>query len=218
MKIKIMLFLLMSFFAGTLSVSADVCDKEHISQLKGLAEQIDVSYEYMDYSGEYSDVDEVDGGFPVNTYSISLNLMSDELYVSNDLRDYYFTDSKDGVINFYGNAGKLDLKIRSSRCAGYVVRNISLDLPKFNVYSIRSECKKLSEYDLDVCRPWYKGTINDKIFYDTVNKYLKEEKPNFLDVTVDFLKKYYLIIGGAIITLILVIVGIVIYRKRSVLE
>ena len=217
-KLRVLFVLVISFLGFTTYVSADVCDNAHISQLKKLAEQVDVSYEYLDYSDEI--LGGVAGDYLVNSYSISVNLISDELYLYDGYNEYYYDSFNNGIVNFNRNSGTFEIKVLSKRCAGYKLRTIYVSLPKFNTYSYRQECQDLKEYDLDVCDPWYQGAVNDNIFYREVNKYIKEEKDegfSFQDI-IDFLGDNYLYVGGGLLVILLIIIGIIVYRKRSVLE
>lgn len=215
-RLEIVFILIFTFFAFASNVSAGVCDDEHISRLKELVKQIDVNYEYIDNSDDIKNGD--DDIFSLNNYLVSLNLLSDELYVTNDLREYYYDKLNGGLVEFIVNSGRLDLEFRSSRCGGYKVDTFSVKLPKFNDYSYKSECRNLKEYNLAVCDPWYQGSVNDKIFYNEVNKYLIEEKDTFLDKIVDFFSNNYLGVGAFLLVILFIILGIIVYRKRSVLE
>ena len=194
MKSKILLLLIISFFAFSSNVSAGICDREHIKQLKELAKQVEVSYEYLDYSDEISG--EEDGEFFVNAYLITVNLLSDDLYVIHDGYEYYSNSDSGSTVSFVVNSGHVMLSIYSNTCGGYKLRSENIDLPKFNTYSYRSECKELEEYNLNVCDPWYQGTITDDIFNSKVNKYLNnntEKQLGIFDKIVNFLKGNYLI-------------------------
>ena len=216
-RIKLFLIIIFTFFGFASYVNAGVCDSNHIKQLKSLAEQVDISYEYLEDNGDNND-----GDFLVNVYSVSVNLISDELYINHDRNNYYYESNNGGLVKFITNSGKVKLNIYSSRCQNYLVKNIYLDLPKFNVYSYKEECKTLSQYNLDVCDKWYQGTINDNIFYKEVNKYLNKDtdKDNSFSfqTVIDFLGDNYLIVGGVLVFILMMVLAIIIYRKRSVLE
>lgn len=218
MKYKKLLLFVMCYFTFTSRVSAAICDNNHIKELKELAEQVDVSYEYIDHSDEINSG--VDGEYSLNSYSINVNLISDELYIKDGYQNYYYEDSYNGIINFVVNSGHVNLSIHSKKCNNMKLKTISLDLPRFNTYSYKSECKELKEYDLEVCDPWYQGQINDNYFYKIVNKYLnpKVEEDNNWDKIISFIQKYQYIFIGSILLIILGVIGIYIYRKRSVLE
>ena len=121
MKLNKVLLVLVSFFVFSSSVKAGVCDSEHIKQLNELAKNVDVNYEYLDYSiqeeekekNEFIEDDDV-SPIIINSYLVSVNLISDELYISNGYNDYYYSVSVNGVVSFYNNAGVLNLSIKSS--------------------------------------------------------------------------------------------------------
>lgn len=218
MKSKILLLLIISFFAFSSNVSAGVCDKEHISQLKELAKRVEINYEYLDYSDAI--LNNGEGEYIINTYLITVNLISDELYVMYDNIEYYYNQDNGGIVTFAVNSGRVNLSVHSSACAGYKLRSETINLPKFNTYSYRSECKELEKYNLEVCDPWYQGTITDNIFNDIVQEYFNaegEENGIFAEI-MSFFKNNYLIFIGGIVAVLTIIICIRIYRKRSVLE
>jgi len=214
---RVISILFISLFIFTSSVSAELCDNAHIKQLKALAENVDINYEYIDYGDKLSE----GGDFILNTYLITVNLISDELFITHDGNDYYYNKNNNGKIELVVRSGNVRIDIKSSRCGNYKLRNINLSLPKFNVYSYRGECQKLSQYDLDVCDRWYQGAINDAYFNKVVSEYLDDDSEkdfNLWNKVVNFLGDNYLIVGVGLVFILLSIVLIVYYRKRSVLE
>lgn len=219
MRVKILLLFVIGFFMFTSDVSAAICDKEHVNQLKELAKQVEISYEYLDYSDEMHNSG--DGEYIINSYLITINLISDELYVIHENREYYYNQDNGGIVSFSVNSGRVDLSVNSYTCAGYQLRSETINLPKFNTYSYRGECKELEEYDLDVCDPWYQGTITDDRFNKIVQEYLTPDEvaeENVFDKILSFFKDNYLFIIGGVVIVGILIVGIIFYRKRSVLE
>lgn len=210
---KFLLLLFLSLFICMSDVSADLCDTAHIKQLKALAGKVDVTYEYEDES-LYEDEDFIVS----NGYKVFINMVSNDFYITVDNRNYYYSDANDGVLMLDATAGRFKAEIKSKQCGGYSLRKVYIDLPKFNVYSYMEECKGLEEYNLDVCNPWYQGTVNNEIFYREVNEYLKTTEIGFFDKILNFIKNNYLIIGGCCLGIVLIIVFIFVYRKRSVLE
>lgn len=215
-NVKFLLVVFLSLFIHISRVDADLCDNEHIKQLKELAKQVEVNYEYIDNSDEMDSDSEF--GIVTNAFRGSINLISDELYINFDGRDYYYSDTVDGILELGLFSGMYKYEIKSKKCANYLLRKDSIVLPEFNSFSYNSECKELEEYNLDVCDPWYQGKINNNIFYEEVNKYLLKDEMNFFEKIFDFLGTHYLIVGGSLMLIILVIIGIIIHRKRSVLE
>lgn len=214
MRYRLLFILILSFFIFNSNVKADLCDNEHIADLKNMANKIEVSYEYVKNDG----VGGSDGEFSVNTYSILTKLESDDLYISDGINKYYYEQSNGGELNFFVNSGKVELTVYSKSCTNYRLRTIYLELPDFNTYSYREECSKLKDYNVKVCEPWYQGVINDNIFYNEVNKILEN---NVLEKSVwnkilNFFNTYYWAIAG--LCIIIVVIVLVVYRKRSVLK
>lgn len=218
-KYLILIMSLVSYFAFASSVDAELCDREHISQLKELANQVEVSYEYIDYSDEILSGSE--GEYLINTYLITVNIISDELYIIHDNREYYYNQDNGGVVTFAVDSGFVNLSIHSNFCGGYKLKSETINLPKFNIYSYRSECKELEEYDLKVCDPWYQGTITDERFNTIVQEYFNDDvvvEKSVFDNISDFFKDNYLILIGSVVVICVIVFGIRLYKKRSVLE
>ena len=210
---KYLLIIFIMFFTFNNNVKA-ICDNQHIKELKALAEQIDVSYEYIEEDESDSvDVEEGDLYMP-NMYSLSLNLISNELYLNYNNHDYYYDTYEDGNVFLTGEAGSIKLNIYSTKCADIKIKAINLNLPKFNVYSKREECLNLKEYNLDVCNPWYQGSISETSFLKIIEEYLNmddEDKSNF------FIDNYIYFLG-AFILIVIVVVIVIFNNKRSVLK
>lgn len=218
---KYLLVLLVSFFAFSFYVDADLCDREHINQLKELAKQIEVDYEYIDESDSGKEE------YAINIYQISLNLLSNDLYLVHNENNYYYDQFENGNVNFNVNSGKQELVIYSTLCPNIKIKTIKLNLLKFNVFSKYDECAKVADYDLDVCDPWYQGYLDEISFYDVVDKYLIDtsvEDETKIDINFDsiinFIKTYYMyfICGLIGLTFIIVSIIVIINKKRSVLE
>lgn len=212
--IKILLLFITLFFSFNLRVDAALCDREYIEELKDLSDQVEISYEYI-----YDNDSDGDSEIAVNTYMITINLLSEELFVSYNNRNYYFSKNNNGIISFVVDSGDLMLSIHSRRCTDYRLKTVNINLPKFNVYSYKKECKQLKDLDLDVCNPWYQGVLTDEKFSDVINEFLNNsgEKNNISEIEL-FFKKYYIYI----ICFIAILIGLIFYiihiRRRSVLQ
>lgn len=215
--IKILLLFITLFFSFNLSVDAALCDKEYIDNLKELAEQVEVSYEYLDYSEEI--LSGSDGSYSTNRYIINVGLMTDELYVNYNDDKYVYDKSNGGSVTIGVNSGNVEFSIHSSKCGEYKLRNVTLDLPRFNTYYYKKECRGLEE-KVDVCDKWYQGTINDNLFEIKINDYLNKKIENVgsFDKIIIFFKENILLILGGLILCCLSLFGVFSYRKRSVLE
>lgn len=216
-KYLIIIISLVSYFAFVSRVDASLCDREHISQLKELAEHVEIDYEYVVDNDE-----DGDGEFITNVYYVEVNLLSEELYLNDRKNTYYFTDSENSKLKLYYNSGTVDFDIYSNTCQDFILRTITINLPKFNIFSYRPECEQLKEYDLNVCNPWYQGDLGEHSFSRAISKYLNKpvitEESDFIDNIIEFLSNYLIYILLIIILMIAIVMVCKIYRRRSVLE
>ena len=77
------LFIIVCYFAYSSNVLADLCDKEHIKELKELANKVEVNYEYI-----VDEDEDGDGETTINVYSVDVNLLSNELYLNDGRKKY----------------------------------------------------------------------------------------------------------------------------------
>ena len=212
----IILIIIAVFIGNKYIVYAEECDKDDIARLKELAKIVDVSYEYLGDVSKGLDDPKLD------TYKITLSNFSDELvlYDDEDTIEYDSTFVKDGVLSFEFTANdKSNFKfyLYSSNCSDYNLRTIDVVLPKYNVYSKSKRCNKNKKYNLDVCKQFYIGTVNDRIFVEAISKYSSSKKSKF-DVVDFILNHLYIVIGVTFLLVVAIVLFIIRWRKRSVLE
>lgn len=199
--------LIFSIFFYKCDVYADVCDTADVQRLKEMAKNVDVDYEY------------INDGDTDNAYYISFIGLTDELTIIVDGKEYTYDDVNNSNGSFVFNSGTHQFEIYSVHCPDILLDTMNIQLPRFNVYSRTSECKQLKKYNLKVCDEWYQAELNDSSFFNVVNQYLeKEESSSFFDTIVSFLKKYYLFFIGGLFLIIFIVIGIIVHKKRSVLE
>jgi len=221
-KFKYLLTTILLFFIITPKVNAGYCDKDNIAKMKEEAEGIKVIYR-LD-NEYYNDVGELQKGI----YKLEVTGLTENLYAKIEDKDTYFTYGaiQDGKATKTGfEAGKVNFKIYYRKC-NTLLKEVTFELPVYNIYSERQECLDLGENDLDVCSSNYQYEIDEDTFLKKINEYKKnieeinanpEEKPTFdktIDAIVNFLKKYYIYI---IITILLVIMATIylLIRKRK---
>lgn len=187
---------------------ADTCDDDDIERLRILAENVSIDHEYL---GDES---------VSNLYQISISGLTDELYVYTKEKDYTYEEAQEGVVKFNQIPGTYQFQVYSSTCPDILLSTKNVKLPKFNNYSLSKECKELKDYDLEVCDEWYQDQITDEIFMNTINYYraLEKEKNNPKEKITKFLKENYLFIIGGVVLVVVIVIGSIIHRKRSVLE
>ena len=136
---------------------------------------------------------------------------------------YYPTYSYDRV-NIYNDnqtvqieSGSTIFGVFSSKC-NVKLRDISVDLLKFNEYSDYNVCQQDGIKELNVCSPWYQGEINDEIFDATILDYENslQAESSFSDNIKDFfVNNYIYFIVGAICLVIIIIVSIIIRIRKN---
>ena len=106
------------------------------------------------------------------------------------------------------------------------MRTIKLNLPKYNVYSLRKECEGINEEDLEICGKWYQGELNDEIFNKKIKenqeeqKKIQEEENNktIFEKAIEIILDYYIYIISTIMIIVTITLVITVKRRRASLE
>ncbi|MBR3161214.1 MAG: hypothetical protein IKF19_00605 [Bacilli bacterium] len=193
-------------------VSAVSCDSEDMARLKGLAAGVSYNSEFI---GDRSDV----GDYQL--YNVSFVGLTDEIYVS-DSHYTFKVDNDQTVINV--SSGITNYEIYSKNCSDWRLKTITIDLPKFNVYSVSDECEGLQNSDFEMCNPWYSGNIDGDYFYKAISEYkdknnLYDDDGDDEDSLVEYIKynRNIFIIGGLVLVVIIILI-IFIRKKKNTLE
>lgn len=216
-KIVMLLVVIFSFVIFSDEVSAEICDSADIKRLEKLADMIDVSYEYIDNEVDSNTEDDY---AIIDSYRIFVSNLNQELYIKKGLYEYRYSDAVEGTLMFTSNSGQMQMLVYTDRCPGKVLKTITLDLPKFNVYSYRRECKELEDLNLDFCDEWYQGYLDDRIFNEFIEPYINQDEVEvtIIDKIIQFFKQYYIYMIVGTVVIVGIYLLIVNYRKRSVLE
>lgn len=200
---------LLLFIVNIDVVNASSCDSADIERLRVLASNVT-------YNSDY--IGDTDMTVSTQTYNVNFIGITDELYVS-----YYPTYSYDRV-NIYNDnqtvqieSGNTIFSVFSSKC-NVKLRDISVELLKFNEYSTYNVCQQDGKKDLNVCSPWYQGEINDEIFDATILDYENslQGESSFSDNIKDFfVNNYIYFIVGAVCLVIIIIIFIIIRIRKN---
>ena len=218
-KYRVLLLLFVLILIPFNNIKAESCDSVDIKRLKVLASNIDISYEYN------SDLKD-SAGYPIlNTYKVTFNNMTDELYVFDASIgiDYKNNSIKDGVLIIDdASGGKKTYKIYSKAC-DKSLKTYYVKLPVRNMYYEDEVCKGYEE--LDVCQEFTENSITYADILKAITEYdekntdddgdVVEPKP---DILSKFLKGPFMIIIGVIIVVAIVMIVITIRKKRRVLD
>lgn len=171
-----------------------------------------------------------------NYYNIKVSNITDDIMLTTDLYAYQKEDADDdGFINIDNDfipGEKVVFYIRgssSSKCKGSVILTKNIDVPYFNEYSTRPECSGLENYDI-CSENTNTSTISEEKFLQYIDQAKKkeleknkpnevvQEKRNFLNEIIDFIKNntiLFVLIVAMIILLIVVIIIVIIKKNRS---
>ncbi len=176
MNKKLLLPLLFIFFCFFIveNVDADTCTTKELNTLKQLAYNINFSYELHD------DTYNEDHKYYFDVYATNL---SNDFYIriSNGLYfDYSDTDNGNLLIPQLAEGRTYSFEIYTSnntKCEGTKLMTKKVELPYYNDYSQRAECKGIENFDL--CQPYYGGYIeSEEFFLEQVEKYKQTLKTN----------------------------------------
>ena len=196
-----------------LAVSNNDCSFTLLSDLKKIANNVDISYEYHIVDDEVS--------FDVTIANITEDIYF-KLFGSNI--SYHYSDTDNGVItfkNYVSGVHKFAFYSENSECANERLSIRTVDLPYYNKYYDYEICSKVPNYKL--CQKWvkYDGTFED--FSNSVKKYIKSLKNgndvdeikeiSLFDKIVYFVLNYYYLILPIAALLIVGIMKLVKYIK-----
>lgn len=204
------------------NVYAESCDSTDIQRLRVVADDVDISYEYND------DIYDADGFLIYDTYKVIISNLSDELYVIEsktnlDLRNYSVNDGSITIDRLY--SGKKNFKIYSKNCDNKVLKNYSVNLPKFNSYSTDPNCE--GHENLDICQKFYDSSNVDynefmKLIEKSDNENENKDNDNKKEDSkyIKFIKDNYIFIsiGGGVLILVIIMLIILKHKKRGALE
>lgn len=231
-KLYVVLFMLFCLLSNNSIIKAEeyTCDKEEYAIYKKLADQIKVSFKRMDnYYNE-------DGSVNKDYYMIEVNGLHERLALFNyeiplgisglnaDDGNYTTYGIKNGTYTFY-------VKAFSAYCKNEIFRTITINIPKYNVYADREECKDVDKNKFVLCNENYQFEIEEETFNKRLTQYKKDNKAKnikvskddnkkdtidikktWLDKLIDFFKEYYIFLISGIIILI---IGIIVLLKKK---
>lgn len=195
------LFVMFIFLCLPLSVDAFYCSYSQQARLKGLASNINTSYEFDEKN---------------KTFTITLVNINPDLYVVNRDNNKKYTKEEVKISKIKdGQTIYFDVYSNIEFCDS-VLYTITITLPTYNPYYKLEVCEGLNSYSL--CQRWSSHGLKKREFVDKVNKYkesLIQDEPQVEDPTPDmsilsillsYLSSYYYIIIAIVIVIIVLIV------------
>jgi len=157
-------------------VFAEICDAEYMANLKEQVKNISVDYNY---------VGDIRGDGDYQLYEVSFTGMTKDVYIGPaSLEEYVYQDGE----KLYVDSGSRQFNIYSYYCADYKLKTLTVKLPKFNTYSMHDSCYGITNGELDVCDPWYQGTVSSNTFSSKVDSYFEKlypEEESFIDLVFE---------------------------------
>lgn len=184
-------------------VNALACDDEDMARLRGLAEGVSYNAKFIGDTAE---------GMSYQDYSINFIGLTDEIYVSDSHYTFKVLNDNEKITL---QSGSTDLQIYAKNCFHRRLTTITIDLPKFNEYSVHEECESEQYKSLEVCDPWYEGNINYDDFKKIINDNTVEEKTSFYGRVTNFFLSNKYMVGDVGILIIIVLIVIFVIRNRK---
>lgn len=177
-------------------VEAEVCDTEDLARMKVLSKSITADYNYVGNVRR-------DSNYQLYEVAFHFGELDGSVFIATSLEgERVYHDSE----KLYVDSGNRQFHIYSVHCAEYQVGTISINLPKFNIFSMEEECS-YSARELEICDEWYQGNLSYTSFRKLVDNYYqsveKEEESDILNFAITHY--VYFVLGG------IVFVGIFIF-------
>lgn len=177
--IKILILLIL-FYPSV--ISAKECTKEETNKFNKLVNKIEINYDHN----------------KDNMFTIKMSNISKEIIVVDKDGKQFTKNSLEQTLYEGGKTYTFKVLPVYYDCELSLSFNKTITIPKYNIYSEKSECKKEKYKDFDLCDKYYQGKINDKIFETELKKY----KSNTLKFKYIFIT--LCIINIIILTIILI--------------
>lgn len=211
-KFLIIIGLLFSFNVKAL------CDNNELLRLKQLAEKVEFTYQ-----PKLENISDADGDTTNVTFDITANNLNQDLKVL-IIEDYYldkyqeFKYQANGhyTLNGFANNDHITVTFKAyvdNDCSGQTVYTKKINLPYYNLFINRSECKQYP--DFKYCQEYLDSYISESTFTNALTEYLNSPQE---DNKSDHPKKDYsklLIIAIATLAVIIIIIVIVVKIKKN---
>lgn len=186
-------------------VKASECTKEQVNLFNNLVNNIEIKYKHENN----------------NIFSIEIYNIPKEIVVYDIFGNKFSYNEKGVSINngYKGNTSyELTFLPNEWNCELPLSFRKSIYIKKYNLYSLKEECKNIDYTKFKYCNPYYQGKITDETFNTELQKYnLENEKVKNNNINENNKnkifndQKYYILFGG--ISILFIIVLILIIRK-----
>ena len=209
---KIIRFLILLLLIPITKISALNCSYSEIADLKKLATNVNVTYDYVEKNNDA-------------VFNIVLSNLNDKFYFidSTNYKKYKYT--KDEIkISGYKSGDSIKYNFYSSQCNDEALYTLRINLPTYNKYYKDSLCKGIEDYSL--CQKWSSHNLTYDKFVEKVSKYKEslnkenekkdDEEINFtiIQIIIQFLLDYYLYF--ILFIVVLFIIKYIIRKKDNI--
>ena len=220
---KKIIFIFVCFFIFPL-ISYAKCSSEQLTMYKNMADNIDITYQVKSTDKYGNPIFEID----IANLAKGLMIMDMQTGVRYQIKD---RDGYNLAINNIVKPGTYQLIVYTDRtttgCGVVSLRDLSINIPKYNKYYTRNECKGLSAYS--VCQRWSGYTGTEEEFQKEVKKALayknsagkkyEESKKTvnkvwYSNFTIILVKYWWLILIGLVIILLIYCIFRIRYRRK----
>ena len=210
---KIITILVLILLIPTVKVKALSCSYNELANLKKLASNVNISYDYIEQGNNV-------------TFTVTLNNLNEKIYFV-DMTDYrtYNYENDEITISGYrsGETVKYVFYATDSNCSKEALYTTRVSFPSYNPYYKDEVCKGIENYSL--CQKWSSQPLSYENFLKKVNEYKEglnqddneEQTPtvnevSWIQLIVNFLLDYYIII---VVILALGLVGLYFLSKKD---
>lgn len=220
------LVFVISFFINIFCVKAE-CSTEQYDNYRKLASQVKITYKYLE---ELEREEEPRYG----VFEVTISGLSPEIYIydNNTYKEYYYKESSPITFQTHGGSKSFSINMISSECGTYLIKKVTIDIPKFNSYSIKDYCQGIDTKKFPMCDKWYQFDVTYSSIMEALDSYKKtttivsnddnsnpaNDKNN--NGIMEFIanNQLYIVIGLSVIFVVLVSIAIATRRKRGALE
>lgn len=199
----VVLFLVTFIFC--VPVKAEVCTEKEIENLEKLAEKIRISQEFQK-SPEAN-----------HTFNITVYNISNKVYLRLPNGMDFLSEKSQAELGSFLDGTSFKIYVYASEktnCSDEALRTLTVELPMYNDYSERDECK--GNKNLDICKEWADTQdITEEEFLKKVKEQVRVLEPITQSTLLEIFNKYGLYILGFVIVAGIGITAYVVRKNKN---
>ena len=175
---KIILFLIMFVFMGSVIQTKALCSSDELKILKEKAKKIEFiqEYEIVEYEDYLIDVAK-EARYKITAYNLDKDVNVVVSYANEEepeLKKFKYNDKKtSSLTDFYGGKLKVRIEGNTKNCSGNVLRVQYIDLLFYNQLFNSDDCKIYPEFEY--CQSEFtKDYVDNVVFENKLEKYIEK--------------------------------------------